>query len=188
MGSWEPSWCAVCFLAGGVVENLVRCTWKVARRWHLEKDMGLHERPGFSVTRRARAGPKWKYPGPRGCRVTPGLPACSQRPEQARADCPHLAQAILPGAPLVLHAPLTSTDGTFPSRSFETNLNTYKRLAIKLPDDQIVKVGDAARCPKSRPVFPTDPASRAPGLRAHPVLAVSAAWTQCALRCLAEQL
>lgn len=28
----------------------------------------------------------------------------------------------------------------FSSRSFETNLNTYKRLAIKLPDDQIPKV------------------------------------------------
>lgn len=27
-----------------------------------------------------------------------------------------------------------------PGRSFESNLNTYKRLAIKLPDSQITKV------------------------------------------------
>lgn len=41
-----------------------------------------------------------------------------------------------------------------PSRSFETNLNTYKRLAIKLPDDQIPKVGDAARRSGGPPVCP----------------------------------
>ena len=33
---------------------------------------------------------------------------------------------------------------SFSSRSFENNLNTYKRLAIKLPDSQIPKVGDVA--------------------------------------------
>lgn len=48
----------------------------------------------------------------------------------------------------------------FPSRSFETNLNTYKRLAIKLPDDQIVKVGDAARRPESQPRVPRGPRPR----------------------------
>lgn len=35
---------------------------------------------------------------------------------------------------------------SFSSRSFENNLNTYKRLAIKLPDSQIRKVGDAVLC------------------------------------------
>lgn len=92
----------------------------------------------------------------------PGLPPCPERPEQVCAACLRLAQAVLPGEPLTFYPPSNlGPDGTFPSRSFESNLNTYKRLAIKLPDDQIVKVGDVAHCPESHPTFPADP--RLPG-------------------------
>lgn len=111
--------------------------------------------------------------------MTPGLPACPKRSEQGCADLPRPAQAFSQGLPSRSMRPLTSAP--FPSRSFETNLNTYKRLAIKLPDDQIVKVGDAVRRPESEPCVPWGPRPRAPGLSACPAL------TACP-RCLAEQL
>lgn len=66
------------------------------------------------------------------------------------------------GSPSRSARPVTSGPmAPFPSRSFESNLNTYKRLAIKLPDDQIVKVGDAA-LPREPP--PCSPRTRASGL------------------------
>uniref|UniRef100_A0A8D0YJ47 Phosphofructokinase domain-containing protein n=1 Tax=Sus scrofa TaxID=9823 RepID=A0A8D0YJ47_PIG len=49
-------------------------------------------------------------------------------------------------------------------RSFESNLNTYKRLAMKLPDSQIPKVGDAAgEAPRPFSPAPATPGS-CPGL------------------------
>ncbi|KAK2105446.1 hypothetical protein P7K49_014960 [Saguinus oedipus] len=47
-----------------------------------------------------------------------------------------------PMYPTVSSVPDSDPTTSSSSRSFAGNLNTYKRLAIKLPDDQIPKVGD----------------------------------------------
>lgn len=72
---------------------------------------------------------------------------------------------LSPREPLQLrpHSALWS-DMPFSPRSFESNLNTYKRLAMKLPDSQIPKVGDAAgEAPRPFSPAPATPGS-CPGL------------------------
>lgn len=48
---------------------------------------------------------------------------------------------------------------SFSCRSFEGNLNTYKRLSITMPDSKILKVGDDAACqlPEVSLTLPTHP-------------------------------
>lgn len=103
------------------------------------QDTGARERPGFS------AG--GLVAGDTGASGMRGDPRAACLPQALRAGVRELSTSrtgLLPGPSLKLHAPSDLRPmAPFPSRSFETNLNTYKRLAIKLPDDQIVKVGDA---------------------------------------------
>lgn len=97
----------------------------------------------------ARTRCHWKY---QGCLLAPSAPSRCVRPVCV------WHRPFSQGSPSRSTHPLTlGPMAPFPSRSFESNLNTYKRLAIKLPDDQIVKVGDMARCPESHPTFPADP-------------------------------
>lgn len=120
----------------------------VARGWHLEKETRVCERPGSLAADTTCLLRNWTHRGPGGGVTGPESPA------QSPADGLLRHKPFPDPAPRALTLAPTAAS---PSRSFESNLNTYKRLAIKMPDDQIPKVGAAAGRSREAPVSPADP-------------------------------